>query len=94
MTARVRAEWFIDLTDAILTEHAVERLCVRAISIPRVLRALAQPDRVVALRLGRVAVDHLERGRLLRLIVDVDCDPPEVVTAFETSRIHRDRSRP
>lgn len=84
----------MDLADAILTEHAVERLRARAISIPRVLRALEQPDRVVTVRLGRVAVDHLERGRLLRLIVDVDCDPPEVVTAFETSRIHRYRSRP
>lgn len=84
----------MDLADATSTEHAVERLLVRGISIPRVLRALAQPDRVEALRRGRVAVDHVEGGRLLRLIVEVDRDPAEVVTAFETSRIHRYRSRP
>lgn len=82
----------MDLADAVLTEHALGRLRSRSISIPRVRRALEEAERVVVLRIGRVAVEHLAEGRLLRVIVDVDRTPPEVVTVYQTSRIRRYRS--
>jgi hypothetical protein len=59
---------------------------------------LMAPDRVRAVRAGRVVV-QAEReigGRpyLLRVFVDVDREPNEIVTAYRTSKIERYRGEP
>lgn len=77
------------LKNAVLTEHVINRCEVRNISLDLVIDALAEAMDVVLLRPGRVAVNHLVQGRLLRIIVDTDRDPPEVVTAYITSNIRR-----
>jgi len=54
---------------------------------------LAAPDRVDPVREGRVVAQKIfsEAGepRLLRVFVDVDRDPAEVVTVYRTSKIKK-----
>ena len=52
------------------------------------------PEQVIPVREGRVVAQGLVGGYLLRVFVDVDRQPPEVVTAYRTSKIEKYRSRP
>lgn len=59
---------------------------------------LASPSEVRAVRAGRVVVQAEKElgGRLylLRVFVDVDREPNEIVTAYRTSKIERYRGEP
>ncbi len=74
---------------AILTEHCLERCAMRKIEPSDIRKALQNPDLVQVVKNGRIAVCQLVGKKLLRIIVDVDRDPPEVVTAYITSRVQR-----
>ena len=60
--------------------------------------AYVKPDSVRPVRPGRVVVQRLglagdpPRRYLLRVFVDVDRRPPEIVTLYRTSRIEKYRS--
>jgi len=86
-------EQFPDLAGAILTQHLVDRVERRGLSPDLVHRALAAPDSIAELRPGRVVAQKLfeDGGRvfLLRVVVDVDRQPPEAVTAYKTSKIDK-----
>jgi len=43
---------------------------------------------------GRVVVQGLEGGLLLRIFVDVGRQPPAVVTAYRTSKVDKYRRMP
>lgn len=46
------------------------------------------------MREGRVVAQARMGPYLMRVFVDVDRSPPEVVTAYRTSKIEKYRSRP
>ncbi len=62
----------------------LEQTLVRAV--------LNNPGDILPVRAGRVVAQSLVDGYLVRVFVDVDRQPPEVVTAYRTSKIGRYRS--
>ena len=74
-----------------LTGHAVEAIARRRLSIDSVHRALRHPEQRFRVGAGRdVFQSRVRRASgtyLLRVFVDVDLEPPRVVTAYRTSRI-------
>ncbi len=54
-------------------------------------RLLNQPEEILPVREGRVVAQGISGDYLLRVFVDVDRDPPEVVTCYRTSRINKYR---
>jgi hypothetical protein len=62
---------------------------------PEQVRAvLTQPEAVKTVAPGRVVVQALDGGLLLRVFVDVDRRPPAVVTAYRTSKLEKYRRTP
>lgn len=57
------------------------------------MRSVATPEQRIEVRRGRVIFQRRVRMAgatyLVRAVVDVDRDPPEVVTVYRTSRIGR-----
>jgi len=76
------------------TEHARVQMAKRQLAESEVRQVLASPEEVLPVREGRVVAQSLVAGYLVRVFVDVDRAPMEVVTAYRTSRIDRYRSRP
>ena len=76
-----------------LTDHARQEMMRRQIAEEDVARVLAAPEQTVPIREGReVYQSRLESGEppkacLLRVFVDTDRFPPEVVTAYQTSKV-------
>ncbi len=54
-------------------------------------RVLAAPEQVLEVRTGRVVAQRLVGGFLLRVFVDVDRTPAEVVTVYRTSKVDKYR---
>lgn len=77
----------------VLTSHLLQQAGRRGLSLDRVRDALAEPDSIGELRPGRFVAQKAfeEEGRtyLLRVIVDVDRQPPEAVSAYRTSKIRK-----
>jgi len=78
-----------------LTDHAREEMARRRIGEEDVAAVLSAPEQRETVREGRdvfqsrtISGDPPKRY-LLRVFVDVDRDPPEVVTAYRTSRVER-----
>lgn len=84
----------MDLSGALLTDHALEQLLKRQISEVDVRQVLEQPEAVQTVRLGRVVAQAMFGQHLVRVFVDVDRLPPEVVTAYRTSQIAKYRRGP
>jgi len=82
----------MQLHQAILTGHAARQLERRQLSETDVRRVLAAPEQVVPVRAGRVVAQGLIGEHLLRVFVDIDRTPPEVVTVYQTSKIDKYRS--
>jgi hypothetical protein len=76
-----------------LTNHAQIEMVRRQISDADVDRVLSSPEQAMSVRPGRVVYQsRLEMGNppaiyLLRIFIDIDHDPPEVVTVYRTSKI-------
>jgi len=83
----------MDLSQAVLTEHALEQMAKRQLAAADVGHVLAAPEQVVEVRPGRVVVQAAVGDYLLRVFVDVDRTPAQVVTAYRTSKIEKYRSR-
>jgi hypothetical protein len=58
------------------------------------LAALNAPEAIQPVRAGRVVAHGMMGAYLLRVFVDVDRDPAEIVTVYRTSQIDKYRSRP
>lgn len=84
----------MDLGRAILTEHAAGQMARRQLSEADVRRVLTAPEEVLPVRPGRVVAQGLIGVHLVRVFVDVDRAPAEVVTVYRTSKIQKYRSRP
>ena len=76
-----------------LTDHARMEMVRRQISECEIIKVLAAPEQVEWVREGRaVYQSRVELGEppktyLLRVFVDVDREPPEVVTVYRTSKV-------
>ena len=84
----------MDLSRAIITEHAAMQMSKRQIAGDEVLAVLARPEQVLPVRPGRVVAQTVAGRHLMRAFVDVDREPPEVVTVYRTSRIEKYRRQP
>jgi len=84
----------MDLREATISDHARGQIAKREIAEPDVRRVLALPDEVLPVRPGRVVAQSLLGRHLLRVFVDVDRRPPEVVTVYRTSKVQKYRSQP
>jgi hypothetical protein len=82
-----------DLVLAVLTDHARRQMVRRDLDEGVVRYVLEAPDSVELVREGRiVAQKFLPLGKparqyLIRVFVDVDRTPAEIVTVYRTSRI-------
>lgn len=79
------------ILDFVLTPHASYELRRRGLDETMVRRVLAHPEQRIAVRSGRDVVNSrveiAGRRYLVRVFVDVDRSPAEVVTAYRTSKI-------
>jgi hypothetical protein len=76
-----------------LTDHAQTEMARRQIPVSDVARVLAAPEQMEVVRPGRivyqarVAWGTLPAAYLLRVFIDIDRQPPDVVTVYRTSKI-------
>ena len=79
------------IIDYILTDHAVRELGRRGLGTQDIDAVLKNPGQRLELRPGRVVLQSKtqESGTeyLLRVFVDIDRNPAEVVTAYRTSKV-------
>ena len=83
-----------DLREAVLTDHARGQMRRRHLSEASVRAVLSGPAQILPVRAGRVVAQAIARGFLIRVFVDVDRQPPEVVTAYRTRKIEKYWSQP
>jgi len=78
-----------------LTKHAREEMVRRQISESEITQVLNAPEQIVSAREGRniyqsrISVGDPSIFYLLRIFVDVDRNPAEVVTVYRTSKIDK-----
>jgi hypothetical protein len=79
--------------DYVITNHASFEMKRRGISPKQVQKVLKNPGQRLTIRRGRDVLQSQvsEGGRrfLIRVFVDVDRSPAEVVTAYRTSKIDK-----
>lgn len=81
------------ITDYVITSHAKWELSRRGLSEDTIRAILAAPEQGVELRPGRVVLqsrvssEQPVKSFLIRVFVDTDRTPAEVVTAYRTSKI-------
>lgn len=81
------------ITNYRLTDHAQDEMIRRQITEADVAKVLAAPEQTALVRKGRevyqsrIESGHPLRTYVLRVFVDIDRTPPEVVTAYRTSKI-------
>jgi len=85
----------VPITEYRLTDHARYEMSRRQISEAAVAHILSAPEQIEMVRPGRAVLQsRIEFGEppqagLLRVFVDVDRHPPEVVTAYRTSKVEK-----
>ena len=78
-----------------LTDHARLEMARRQLSEAEVASVLAAPEQTECVREGRaVSQSRIEVGEpsktyLLRVVVDIDRQPPEVVTVYRSSKVQK-----
>ncbi len=73
-----------------ITDHAVFEMTRRGIGSDSVAGVLENPEHIELVRPGRAVYQaRLEKKYLLRVFVDIDRRPPEVVTVYRTSKIEK-----
>jgi hypothetical protein len=78
-----------------LTDHAKMEMARRFITEDVVARILLNPEQMEDVRPGcvvyqsRLQLDRPPKMYLVRIFVDVDRNPPEVVTVYRTSKIEK-----
>jgi len=83
------------ITDYVITEHAAVELGRRGLTEEMIGQILADPEQQQDVRPGRivlqsrVTMDVPAKEYLMRVFVDVDRKPAEVVTAYRTSKISK-----
>jgi hypothetical protein len=84
-----------DVHNAVLTEHARMEMHRRGIDEIEMRKVLMSPGQREEVRPGRcvyqsrVAFGDPPQAYLLRVFVDVDREPPEIVTAYRTTKVRK-----
>ena len=77
----------------VLTPHALSELARRRIDQDTVMRVLRSPGQRYAVRRGRDVLQSLVeiggKTYVVRVFVDIDRTPPEVVTVYRSSQIEK-----
>ena len=79
----------------LLTDHARLEMQRRGITEADVAAVLTAPEQSEEIRPGRcvyqsrMTFDDLSKVYLLRVFVDIDREPPEVVTVYRTSKVRK-----
>lgn len=84
----------MNLLDAIIPEHAAVQMDRRQVAEAEVRQVPGEPQQVLEVRPGRVVAQRMIGRYLLRVFVDVDRSPPEVVTVYRTSQLKKYRGQP
>lgn len=83
----------VPFRDYVITDHATFEMKRRAIPLELVQRVLENPEQRLAIRKGReVFQSRIQMGGkqyAVRVFVDIDRAPPEVVTVCRTSKINK-----
>ena len=81
------------IVDYILTDHAIRELRRRGLDKQDLDDVLKNPGQRLEVRQGRVVLQSKtqEGGTeyLLRIFVDIDRNPAEIVTAYRTSKVSK-----
>jgi len=83
------------ITTYYLTPHARFEMQRRQISEAEIDEVLSSPEQAETVRPGRIVCqsrfqsDLFNRVYLLRVFVDIDREPPEVVTVYRTSKVEK-----
>ncbi|QQS47657.1 MAG: DUF4258 domain-containing protein [Acidobacteriota bacterium] len=83
------------ILDYRLTKHAAQAMARRQIGESIVAAILANPEKIEIVRTGRavfqarVQVEDSQTPYLIRIFVDIDRNPPEIVTVYRTSKIQK-----
>jgi len=79
------------IAEHVVTPHAAQMAGRRAIPEEVIRAVLTRPEQRLEVREGRVVLQSRvpmgEREFLVRVFVDVERNPPEVVTAYRTSKV-------
>ena len=79
------------ITTYILTDHAAIEIIRRGLTVKTIDEILKGPEQRFDVRQGRVVLQsRIEESGieyLIRVFVDIDRDPAEVVTAYRTSKV-------
>jgi hypothetical protein len=84
-----------DLQGYVLTDHARLEMQRRGITEADVAAVLTAPEQSEGVRPGRcvyqsrMTFDDSSKVYLLRVFVDMDREPPEVVTVYRTSKVQK-----
>lgn len=83
----------VPFRDYVITDHATFEMKRRAIPLELVQRVLENPEQRLAIRKGReVFQSRIQMGGkqyAVRVFVDIDRAPPEVVPVCRTSKINK-----
>ncbi|MGH7846546.1 MAG: DUF4258 domain-containing protein [Candidatus Binatia bacterium] len=81
------------ITDYIITDHATTEIERRGLSAETIDGILKSPEQRLQVRPGRVVlqsrVQEFGSEHLVRVFVDIDRKPAEVVTAYRTSKVFK-----
>ncbi len=83
------------IVDYIFTEHACLEMKRRELCEAIVVKVIEQPEQQWEVKKGRkvlqscISMDEPKKRYLVRVFLDVDRHPPEVVTAYKTSKIEK-----
>ena len=81
------------IANCVITDHATTELERRGLSVEGIREILNSPEQRLEVRPGRVVlqsrVQVLGSEYLVRVFVDVDRRPAEVVTAYRTSKVSK-----
>ena len=81
------------ISDYVFTEHALDQVRRRQLQLDEVRRVLRRPEQAFEVRPGRWVFQSRVAGHgsqpwvLMRVFVDVDREPAEVVTVYRTSKV-------
>jgi hypothetical protein len=81
-----------DIDNYVLTQHALSRLIRRRVDGRMIDEVLRAPGQRAQVREGRCVYQALiedDGTKVLRVFVDVDRDPPEVVTAYLSNKVNK-----
>jgi len=82
-----------DYSHAVISGHCLDQLAERKLSIDELALVLKNCDAVLASERERVILHKivLSDGKtyLWRVVIDISCDPPKVVTVYRTSKLKK-----